>query len=162
MYCHGLGVGVLSYITLISELVAREPRRRLFLTSLPHISMRIVEQQPSPSQIVVAVTDMLRSWGVASAHFAGHSFGTIVCAWVIKGAPSLVAKLTLLDPVCLLLCKHDVAFNFLHKPPANASELLMQWFVGKELYIAHSLTRTFNWHTNILWPEDFSCPATVV
>jgi len=162
VFCHGLGIGVLSYFTLVQKLVAMDPSRPIFMTSMPHISMRIVEKQASPAQVVAGVQEMLQGHGHSSAHFAGHSFGTIVCAWVVKAVPSMVSHLTMLDPVCLLLCKHDVAFSFLHKEPANMPELLMQWFVGHELYIAHSLTRTFNWQSNILWPDEIPCPATIV
>ena len=38
----------------------------------------------------------------------------------------------------------------------------MQWFVGRELYIAYTLSRRFYWQANILWPEDLQCPTTVV
>lgn len=66
------------------------------------------------------------------------------------------------DPVCFLLCKHDVAYNFLYKNPASGLELLMQWFVGRELYIAYTLSRRFFWQDNILWPDQLQCPCTVV
>jgi pimeloyl-ACP methyl ester carboxylesterase len=70
--------------------------------------------------------------------------------------------MTFIDPVCFLLCSYDVAYNFLYKPATNAQEALMQWFVGRELYIAHTLSRRFWWHDNILWPEQLLCPTTVV
>ncbi len=38
----------------------------------------------------------------------------------------------------------------------------MQWFVGRELYIAYTLSRRFWWQSNILWPEMLPAPTTVV
>ena len=64
--------------------------------------------------------------------------------------------------MCFLLCKHDVAYNFLYKRANTAGDLLMQWFVGRELYIAYTLSRRFFWQDNILWPEQLQCPTTVV
>ena len=38
----------------------------------------------------------------AGAHFVGHSFGSIVCAWVARFSPNLACRMTFLDPVCTL------------------------------------------------------------
>jgi hypothetical protein len=53
VFCHGLGIGVLSYITLIRDLCQYEGiNRRIIFVSLPHISMRPVETQASPRELV--------------------------------------------------------------------------------------------------------------
>ena len=89
-------------------------------------------------------------------HFIGHSFGSIVCAWVMRIQPELACRMTFLDPVCFLLCKHDVAYNFLYKTAETYGELLMQWFVGSELYIAYTLTRRFFWQVCTVCPQLFA------
>jgi len=93
---------------------------------------------------------------VKDAHFIGHSFGSVVMAWVTKQSPELIRRATYLDPVVFLLCKSDVAYNFVYRVPQTATENLMQYFVARELYIAHSLGRNFVWHECILWPEDLT------
>ena len=51
----------------------------------------------------------------------------------------------------------------LYKKPTNATEALMSYFVGQELFISYTLSRHFNWQANILWPEQISqVPSTVV
>lgn len=164
VFCHGLGVGVVSYITLVKDLVRRCPHRELFMVELPHISMRPVEAQASPTELVTSIRDLLAAHRCLprGAHFVGHSFGSIVLTWVTRIAPELACRLTFLDPVCFLLCKHDVAYNFLHKPPANAQEAMMQWFVGRELFIAFTLSRRFWWQSNILFPDQLRAKTTVV
>ena len=164
VFCHGLGIGVLSYVTLVNELLSNSKQRSnsLFMVELPHISMRPVEVQASPRELVTCIEDLLAAHCHQTAHFVGHSFGTLVLTWVAKHSPKIVSKFTFLDPVCFLLCKHDVAFNFLYKKPTNASEALMSYFVGQELFIAYTLSRRFQWQANILWPEQIAhVPSTV-
>ena len=113
VFCHGLGIGVLSYATVVAELLAN-PRQRqvsLFMVELPHIAMRPVEAQASPRELVVCIEDLLHVHRYEQAHFVGHSFGTLVLTWVAKHKLSMVSRFTFLDPVCFLLCKHDVAYN---------------------------------------------------
>eukprot|EP00948_MAST-09A_sp_MAST-9A-sp1_P004089 g4089.t1 len=150
VFCHGLGVGILPYISLISHFPRNVP---IFLIELPHIAMRIAPSVPSPSEIVGLITEMLGQWNVTKAHFMGHSFGTCVMAWVTKRAPWIIAKATFIDPVVFLLCKSNVALNFVYK----GERTLMDYFVAQELYIAHTLSRHFIWHNCILWIEDLAC-----
>merc|ERR1711865_231758 len=69
-----------------------------------------------------------------------------------------------MDPVCFLLVKPDVNYNFLYRRPDTPTRLLLSYFVASELYIAYSMTRNFFWYLNILWPEDIpkGVPALVV
>lgn len=164
VFCHGLGIGVANYAVMLHELCERGKHRMLFFVSLPHIAQRPIETQASPREFVMSVSELLTAHRCPpeGVHFVGHSFGTFVCGWVMRFQPSLACRLTLLDPVCLLLCKHDVAHAILYKQPDNYGELLLQWFVGKELYTAHTLSRRIYWQDNILWPEQIPCPVTVV
>lgn len=163
VFCHGLGIGNLLYITFIQELVRRAPSRRVLLVELPHISMRPVEVQASPKELVTCILDMLAAHNcMGGVHFVGHSFGSVVLAWVVRQAPSVCCLLTFMDPVCFLLCKHDVAYNFLYADDKNPEQAMMHWFVARELYIAHTLSRRFWWHDNILFPEQLPCPTAVV
>jgi hypothetical protein len=66
--------------------------------------------------------------------------------------------------VKLMLCMcSSVLLSSLYKKPTNATEALMSYFVGQELFISYTLSRHFNWQANILWPEQISqVPTTVV
>merc|ERR1712048_1173193 len=126
---------------------------------MPNIAMRIREDAPSMAETVACISDMLDSWDVPAAHFTGHSFGSVVLSWMVSQAPSRILALTFMDPVCFMLAKPDVAYNFMYRKPASPTQLLLYYFVSKELYIAHSLARNFFWHQCILWPEQL--PAGV-
>lgn len=162
VFCHGVGINLMPYAPFINEMISGANGRSVFLVSLPHISMRIQEDVPSKGEMVASISDMLASWGNASAHFVGHSFGSIVLAWMIKEAPSLVSFVTFVDPVCFLLIKPDVCYNFMYRAPQTPTQLLTHYFVARELYIAHSLSRNFFWYQNLLWPEEVTMPALVV
>lgn len=163
VFCHGVGVGVTPYLNFVAELVrCSEGRRAVFLVSLPHIAMRIQEDVPSNTQMVGAIADMLTAWGISAAHFVGHSFGTLVVAWMIRLAPLYVERATFIDPVCFLLIKPDVCYNFMYRKPHQPMHLLFQYFLSHELYIANTFSRHFFWSQNVLWPEEVTMPSLVV
>lgn len=162
--CHGIGVSLLQYLTLIKQFlkVRGSDRRALFLVSLPHIFMRVNEDVPSSAQTVSAIVDMLTAWGVSAAHFVGHSFGSVVVSWMVRSAPAMVKTATFIDPVCFLLIKPDVCYNFVYRKPKTPTQLVLSYFGSRDLYIAYSIMRNFFWNQNVLWAEDLRMPALVV
>uniref|UniRef100_A0A7S3PQ22 AB hydrolase-1 domain-containing protein n=1 Tax=Aplanochytrium stocchinoi TaxID=215587 RepID=A0A7S3PQ22_9STRA len=162
VFCHGLGVGVLPYINFILELMKHNPGREIFLIQLPNISMTIKEDVHGSTELVSCIELMLHTWGFDSAHFVGHSFGSVVMAYVCKKRKEIMAAATFLDPVCFLLCKPDVSYNFIYREAEKPTHLLLKYFVAEELYTAHSLSRYFHWDECILWPEDLEGIPTVV
>jgi hypothetical protein len=69
---------VFQYIGFIKELRDAFPTREFFVVAMPHISMRLVEEVPSQSEMVVLTRDMLRAWGVQKASFIGSRSSTIL------------------------------------------------------------------------------------
>lgn len=161
VFVHGLGLNLLPYYFFIRELLTLASGRAVLLVSLPHISMCLQEHVPSSAETVACLSDMLSSWGYAKGHFIGHSFGSLPLAWMVRRAPNRVSMVSFIDPVCFLIIKPDVCYNFIYKRPTCASELLSSFFVARELFIAHSLSRNFFWFENLLWPEDISMPCLV-
>lgn len=161
VFIHGLGINILPYYSLVAELLKMAGDRPVFLVSLPHISMRLQSNVPSCTEMVACLSDMLAGWGHSSAHFVGHSFGTLPLAWMVRLAPSRVSMVTFIDPVCFLIIKPDVCYNFIYRRPTTPAQLISSFFVGRELFIANSLSRNFFWFNNLLWPEDLSMPAIV-
>ena len=62
----------------------------------------------------------------------------------------------LLDPVTFLLHDPAIANNFINRVPTTSMELLISYFVSKELYIAHTLARHFSWSHNVLFHEELA------
>ena len=68
-------------------------------------------------------------------------------AWLVKSAPAqYVRACTFLDPVCFLLYKYNVAFNFLYKPPVTPLDCFIKYYVGLELHTSNLLHRHFFWY----------------
>jgi len=159
VFCHGLGIGVLPYVTFVCELGSSGSE--IFLLDLPHISLRQSSDVPSARETVACATDMLAGWGHHEAHFVGHSFGTIIVSWMLKYSQA-VASASLLDPVCFLLVKHDLLSNSLYREHVDPLQIALTFFVFRELYIANTLARNFFWQQNELWPETVQRPMLVL
>eukprot|EP00494_Astrolonche_serrata_P007708 UN07741 len=78
---------------------------------------------------------MLQSWHFDNAHFVGHSFGSIPIAWMVREQKAMVSGRTFIEPVCFLLLKPDIAYNFVYRKPRNWGQLLISWFGARELHI---------------------------
>jgi len=164
VFCHGLGVGVLPYLDLVGD-ICSAVGSEIFLLDMPHLSSRPKTDVPSPRETVACIVDMLAAWGHASAHFVGHSFGTVVITWVLRRS-EMATSAVLLDPVCFLLMKHDVLSNVLYssffQPLSDFRSAAFQFFVFQELYTAHALSRNFFWQDNDLTAEKLQRPAVVL
>jgi len=168
IFCHGLGVGMLPYIEFITRLCEAHASSDVFCVDLPHVQMRPHEDVPSAREMCACLRDMLHAWGHTSAHFVGHSFGTIICAWGVRQAPELVLSASFIDPICFLLYKSDLMYNALYgwrklgllRDPQT---WLLSFLIFTELYVCHTLSRNFFWQQNNLWPEDLAqIPALLV
>mmetsp|Transcript_15578 Transcript_15578/g.37427 ORF Transcript_15578/g.37427 Transcript_15578/m.37427 type:complete len:717 (-) Transcript_15578:80-2230(-) len=160
VFCHGLGIGVLPYIQFAQEL--GRSGAELFVLDLPHISMSPKQDVPSSREVVMCVVEMLSAFGHSNAHFVGHSFGSNVCAWVLKQKPAAVLSTSLLDPVCFLVMKADLLYNALYKDHKNFVQYVLQVCVFQELFICHTLCRNFFWMDNNLMPHEMTVPIFIL
>lgn len=159
VFCHGLGAGVMPYADFVAELCRRKPGEDIFCVDLPHIQMRPQEEVPSARELCACIGDMLRAWDHTKAHFVGHSFGTLVCAWTVRYMPEAVLSVSLIDPVCFLMCKSDLIYNAVYAertPFTDVVVWLLSVVVFRELFVCHTLLRNFFWQQNNLWPEDLA------
>ena len=155
VFVHGIGIGFLHYLLLL----ARLPRGSdVYLVEWPHVCMQVVERVAPIDTTVQDLAMLLRADGHTShgALFVGHSLGSTLVAWMLHDATAraLIKATVLLDPVTFMLIAPGIAFNFLHRKPASPFELLMHFFVSRELFIAHTLSRHFSWSHNVLFPND--------
>lgn len=83
-----------------------------------------------------------------------HSNGTIVHGWLLKAIPKLVRRSCLVDPVCFALWEPSIPYNFLYAPPKSPFQSLSRFFVARELGIANTLHRHFDWISSLLYPHQ--------
>lgn len=151
----GIGIGFAHYLPLIAKFPKCVP---IYMLEFPHISMRIVSSIPSHSSTTRAIDAILEQDFHTDACFVAHSLGTAAVAWMLK--PQLikisnrVASTVLLDPINFLLSDPTLAYSFVYHTPTTVLELLLSYFVSRELYIAWSIGRHFRWSWNVLFVED--------
>lgn len=162
VFVHGIGIGILPYYWFLSRLWVTRP---MFILEVPYVSMQLTSVNMTVDETVDAVDDMMRTHQVQHACIMGHSFGSIIAAWIIKSLPHRVSSIVLLDPVCFLLFLPDVCCNFVYATPrSRLRDWLVHYFAKRELHVSHTLSRHFWWHRNILWAEELppTVPTTVL
>ncbi|GAA5867473.1 hypothetical protein JCM3774_002914 [Rhodotorula dairenensis] len=176
IFLHGLGMGMAQYATLVSVLgKSRALRRRPILVLLqPHISMSFFQRgyldPPDQKRCTTGLARALRLHRMderaGGCTVLSHSNGTIVHGWLLKDCPELVTRSCLVDPVSFMLYEPWVCARALYNKPSAPIEFLMRYFVMRELGIAHMLSRTFEWTSNLLFPCEIpnrtSAHATAV
>lgn len=156
VFAHGMG-GLWCYIYFVFELMKANPSRTIFLVDIRYAGLRMVEYVPKIEDTVADISNMLKSHGFEKSYFIGHSFGTGVCAWMMK-ATDVVEGVALIDPITFLTYHASLAYNFVHRHPGRnsiyrANDLLIHWLVARELYVSRFISRHFCWHKNVIWPE---------
>ena len=135
----------------------------MVLVEWPHCSQCLDGRDPPSQQATVAsVRRALASRGHGPAVFLAHSLGTTAVAWCLKAKRSPVRSVILIDPLCFLLVAPTTAFNFLHRAPSNAIQLLLQFFIATELFTANTIQRHFSWTHNTLFVDDLPAARSTV
>jgi pimeloyl-ACP methyl ester carboxylesterase len=104
------------------------------------------------------MTAMLATYGFSKGTFVGHSYGTCWLSYACKYAPTLVAALLFLDPVCFCLHYSRLTKNFVyHRPdPGTAS-----FMVRTDMIVNWTIQRAFPWAWITLFVEQIHVPCTV-
>jgi len=155
VYFHGITHGWWNYLPAIDRLT---PNRTIILVALDNIKMASLNTKtnaPPPKIYANAVEAIFQRHHITQqVTIIGHSFGSMTTSWFLKYFPQRVKHVVLIDPVALLLILPDVAVNFLYRSPHTTMEWLIYVAAGREVTIAHTMYRNFNWCDNILWLED--------
>jgi pimeloyl-ACP methyl ester carboxylesterase len=165
VYFHGITHGWWNYLPAIDRLT---PNRSVILVSLDNIKMASLNTKanaPPPKIYANAVEAILQHHHITQqVTIVGHSFGSMTTSWFVKYFPERVKHVILVDPVALLLILPNVAVNFLYRNPQTCMEWLIYLAAGREITIAHTMYRNFQWQDNILWLEDLPdhCSCTTL
>jgi hypothetical protein len=153
---HGIGIGLTTYLPLLTTLALQYPDIPIYCIENPHISMRYVKEAPTKEEVCRGVRTMLHQEGYATAVFLGHSVGamTLTCLLHNPATRPLIGGLIFMDPINFLLHLPDVAYNFLYRTPTTPNEMLYS-FIAKEPGIASYLFRRFCWFEGILWKDEY-------
>jgi alpha/beta hydrolase fold len=120
------------------------------------VSSRITHQAFDKDVLIDEIRTILKHHGWSKYILVGHSYGTVICTHLLKSqlTTPLIGPVVFIDPICFLLHLPDVAYNFTVRQPVHAKEFVLWYFGSKDIGVAHTLSRRFFWHENILWKED--------
>lgn len=157
---HGLGIGLAQYASLVSFFLrsATFAHRPILILLQPNISQSILSPhflRPfGHHETTSAFRSILARHSWHSIDVLSHSYGSLVHSWLIKSLGSQVRRSCFVDPVCFQLWVPFVCSNFVYKRAQTPIELLMRYFVAREVGTANTLCRYFDWSSNILWPNE--------
>lgn len=106
-----------------------------------------------------------------TATFVAHSMGTAYLAAVLRARPGLASSALFVDPVCFLLYRRDVLYNFLYRKPSFRRSwwrpskwfpLGLHWLLTREPCMQCCFRRDFWWSQYVLHPWDIPCDAAVL
>ena len=155
-FCHGLGIGIGQYMTLLNSLARH--RDGVVIAIQPHISTGIYSRfflnPPSKDEQAQATVDILKRNNFTRCTTLSHSNGTMVLGWLLRTAPELFVRNVLVDPVSFCLWEGSVCYSFVYRPWSSGIEVLLGYFVARELGTAHTIGRKFIWFDMCLWAEE--------
>ncbi|EPQ28870.1 uncharacterized protein PFL1_03672 [Pseudozyma flocculosa PF-1] len=162
IFLHGLGIGLAQYASLVDFFLASPvfQDRPVLILLQPNISQAIHSSSfLSPfghHETTAAFRRIIASngWHESGITVLSHSYGSLVHSWLLKSLGTLVRRSCFVDPVCFQLWVPHVCGNFLYKRVETPIELLMRYFVARELGTANTLCRYFQWSSSLLWPDE--------
>lgn len=104
------------------------------------------------------MTAMLATHGYSKATFCGHSYGTSWLSYVCKYAPSSVAAVLFLDPICFCLHYPRLTKNFVY---SRADPGTVSFMVRTDLVVKWTIQRAFPWAWITLFTDQVDVPCIV-
>jgi hypothetical protein len=158
VFCHGIGIGLSYYLSLIDELL--KLGHPLFLPEIPYVCgfrpWLSLKSILTPHAAVATLTAMLASHGHMKATFVGHSYGTSWLSYMCKYSPDSIAALQFLDPIvfCLHMPCLTKSFVYHRSDPGSSS-----YMIRTDVIINWTIQRSFPWSRIVLFTEDI--PANI-
>lgn len=168
VFFHGIGVGLLTYLRFLFDLVkaanARSaqdgPGIRIIAVEMLPVSFRLTSPPLDKRAFLAAFASILDAHGWSDFAIVSHSYGSVPTTHVLTADGEhaalrrRVAAATLVDPVTIMLQLPHVAYNFTRRRPRTAAEWQLWYFASTDVGVATVLGRHFHWRQNIIWKED--------
>jgi len=160
VFCHGIGIGLITYIPLVDELL--KSKRPILLPDIPYASGFQPWQSPNsilpPTAVSSTLSAMLASHGFMKGIFLGHSYGTSWLSYMCKYSPDSISALLFLDPICFCLHHPTLTKSFVYQ---RADIGQIGYMVRTDVMINWTIQRSFPWSRILLFtndlPQDIPC-----
>ena len=160
VFVHGIGIGLLPYLSLIDSLM--ESGRAIYLPEIPYVSGFRPWQSSSavlpPAVVTSTMVAMLATHGDLSATWMGHSYGTSWLSYMVKYSPESVAAVMFLDPICFCLHSPRLTKQFVYTKPDPGT---ISYIVRTDLIVNRTIQRAFPWTRIALFAEQVQVPCHV-
>ncbi|UZJ56812.1 hypothetical protein CBS101457_006132 [Exobasidium rhododendri] len=158
LFLHGLGIGIGQYMAFLARLYKHKDGVVILIQ--PHISADILHPRylnpPDKDEQADSTAALLYKLKMPKVTTISHSNGTMVLGWLIRKHPEICAKNILVDPVSFRLWEGSVCYSFIYRPWITYIEVLLGYFVARELGTARTIGRNFQWSEMCLWVDDFT------
>jgi len=135
IFLHGVGAGLLPYLSLIFRLAALQ--RPMILPHARHVSMRLVSWIPTVDDMADATAAMLAAHSFSQASVVAHSYGTMVASRLVMKYPQLVHSMCLTDPVSTV-CQNPADHNRTDSSKGCAVLVQVGGMVGADILLLHN------------------------
>lgn len=162
VFLHGVGMGLLPYLTFLIALVATE--HPVLAVEFKHIAMRWCSDVPSSEELADVVDEVLEHHEIQRAAVVAHSYGTVVASRLLQAHKKRIAHLTLIDPICLAMYLPVMLKYFVYQKPqvGNLVAELMMFSAARDLHTSGTVCRNFYWSAINLWEEQLPHNSLVV
>jgi len=161
LFVHGIGVGLLPYIVSGFLPGLKASGRELIVPELPEASMSLWQNLQTAfgasvksSEVRSSFVAILDAHNVQAVDLVGHSYGSICVGWMVKDVPARVRRVTLIEPVALLLHRSQTCRNFLYHEASSPLAQFMRYFICEEPGLVSLFMRNFTWFENNLMFQD--------
>ena len=144
---HGLGLGVLPYVDNLNSLDTS-----LVFALIPNVSniendrIRIF---PKNTDWIEDINEINQKYGFMETNILGHSFGTIICGYIIKSRMEL-NRIVLVEPVCFF----DGFWKIIKYISNEKENILYDMYIYNDIYLKYILHRLINGDEYWLYLND--------
>ncbi|KAE8216061.1 hypothetical protein CF327_g793 [Tilletia walkeri] len=172
LFLHGLGIGIGQYRFFLRHLVQHKPGAIIVIQ--PHISAQLFDANflspPLKDELTRDVAACIRGTGIGrveggtkkddySLTIVSHSNGSFVHGWMLRAMPGWFKRNVLVDPVCFRMWEGAVCNAFVYREWTSAIEVLLGYFVAREIGVGLTIGRYFRWTDMTLWAHEFEAAS---
>ena len=84
LFIHGIGIGLLPYVPFLRELAAQDPDVGILAIEILPICMHITAPPLVRDAMCAGITRILNAHGLSRVVLAGHSYGTVISAHLLR------------------------------------------------------------------------------
>lgn len=153
VFCHGIGIGLLTYMPLIDQLMTYG--RPILLPEIPYVSgfrpWQCHNSILTPAAASNILTALLASHGFMKGTFIGHSYGTSWLSYLCKYGADAIGAILFLDPICFCLHYPCLTKSFVYHRTDPGS---ISYLIKTDVIVNWTIQRSFPWARIVLFTED--------